>query len=134
MDMQAALRARLVADAGVAALVAGRIYWVQAPQDDGLPRITLQIISDGRPQTFHGFQPLRSTKVQVDCRAASYSAASAIAEAVIAELATPETSNGIIFGRPQIDAKRDGDLFERSNAQEIHRTSLDLIIWWSVSA
>jgi hypothetical protein len=129
MDMQAALRARLIGDAGVSALASDRVYWVQAPQDAALPRITLQTISADRPQTFKGFQPLRSARVQCDIWAASYSAARTIVEAVIAELAVPETSNGIIFGRPQVDGER--DLFERSDTQEIHRISLDLIIWWS---
>lgn len=129
--MQAALRARLISDAGVAALVGQRIYWIQAPQSADIPRITLNRISDDRQQTYSGFQPLRSTLVQCDIWAETYAKALLIEQAIISELAAPETSNGIVFSRPQIDASRDG--FERTDTQEIYRISLDLIIWWATA-
>ena len=68
MDWQAALRARLVAAAPVTALVGSRIYWVDRPQASALPAITLQTISDDRPQHMKGFIGLNPARVQVDKR------------------------------------------------------------------
>ncbi len=128
MDMQGALRARLLAAAPITALVAQRIYWVDRPQSGQLPTIVLQTISDGRPQHLKGFNDLRETRVQVDVFGTTYSQVRAIAEAVIAALIPANTSNGVIFNRALVDGAR--DLGERTETQFIHRHSLDLLIWW----
>lgn len=127
MDMQGALRARLVA----AALpgVGSRIYWVDRPQGSALPAITLQTISGERPQTHDGFQGLRSSRVQMDVWATSYAQARQITDAAVAALAPDETSNGVNFGRMFFEGER--DLLERIETQAIHRTSIDLIVWHS---
>ena len=126
MDWQAALRARLVAAAPVTALVGSRIYWVDRPQASALPAITLQTISDDRPQHMKGFIGLNPARVQVDLWTASYGAAADLAEKVIAALAPADTANGIRFERAFVDGKR--DLGERVETQFIHRASIDFII------
>lgn len=126
MNWQAALRARLAAAAPVTALVAQRIYWVDRPQASALPAITLQTISDLRPQHMKGFQDSRSSRCQIDVWAASYAAARDISEAVIAALAPPVTSDGIRFDRSFVDNIR--DLGERVETLFVHRTSIDFII------
>jgi hypothetical protein len=127
MDYQSALRARLIAAAPVNALVAGRVYWVDRPQASTLPAVTLQVISDERPQTHDGFTTSRATTVQVDCWGRTYSEKVAVAEAVINALVPAETSNGVRFLRSFVDSVR--DLGERVETQFIHRTSVDLIVW-----
>ncbi len=131
MDMQGALRARLLAAAPVTALVAQRISWVDRPQASALPSITLQVISDERPQHMKDFNDLRDARVQIDCWALSYASASAIKEAVIAALVPEQTGNGIIFNRALVDGAR--DLGERTETQFIHRHSIDLLIWWQTA-
>lgn len=127
MDMQGALRARLIAAAPVNALVAGRVYWVDRPQGSAMPAITLQVISDERPQDMEGFVSARATTVQVDCWATSYAAKTQLAEAVIASIVPAQTSNGIKFLRSFVDSVR--DLGERVETTFYHRTSIDLIVW-----
>jgi hypothetical protein len=51
MDMEGALRARIVA---LATAAAARVYWVDRPQGTALPSITLQIISGDHPYTYSG--------------------------------------------------------------------------------
>jgi hypothetical protein len=126
MDWQSALRARLKADAPVVTLVGTRIDWVDRPQTTALPAITLQTISDLRPQHMGGFDGTKEARVQVDVWAATYASAKAITEAVLAVLVPANTANGVSFSRAFVDNIR--DLGERIETQFIHRTSMDLII------
>jgi hypothetical protein len=127
MDMQGALRARLLAALPVTALVEQRVYWVDRPQASALPAITLQVIADGRPQDMEDFVSTRETTVQVDCWATSYAKKTELAEAVIAALAPKTTLNGVTFLRSLVDSVR--DLGESLDTQFSHRTSIDLIVW-----
>lgn len=129
MDMQGALRARLIGDVAVAALVASRVYWVERPQGAGLPAITLQTVSGSRPRHMAGLQDLRPTRVQLDAWAESYADARRVAEAVVAALAAHHSANGIVF-RP-MGFENERDLIERLGTKSIHRTTLDLIVWHS---
>ncbi|MES2902825.1 MAG: DUF3168 domain-containing protein [Pseudomonadota bacterium] len=129
MDMEGALRARLLAAAPVNALVAGRVYWEDRPQGSVLPDITLTPIDDARPQTMDGFQSFRPTQVQIDVRATTFSQKKALTEAVIAAVTPRETSNGIRFDRAADIRPR--SLNERTDTQFIYRTAIDLIVWHS---
>lgn len=126
MDWQGALRARLLAASPVTALVAQRIYWVDRPQAAALPAITLQSISEDRPQHFAGFDGLDVNRCQVDVWAASYAQVQQVKEAVIAALVPESTANGIHFARSFLDSIR--DLGERTETMFIHRASIDLMI------
>lgn len=126
MDFQGALRARLVAAAPVTTLVAQRIYWVDRPQTAVLPSVTLQVITEDRPQHMAGLDGMDVARVQIDVWGTSYGQVRPIAEAVIAALLPENTSNGIIFSRAFVDSVR--DLGERTETQFIHRASIDLII------
>lgn len=127
MDMQSGLRARLLADTTVAAATAGRVFWVQRPQATALPAITLQTISDPRPDHLQGFDAARATRVQLDCWASSFDAALTLARAAIATLAAPENISGKQFGPARVDGQR--DLGEDVNGTFVHRQSVDLLVW-----
>lgn len=126
MDFQGALRARLTGLAG------GRVYWVDRPQAAALPSITLQTISDPRPQHLKGFEELRPTRVQVDCWADTYSAAKSLMEQVIAAAVPESTSNGIRFDRAMVESVQ--DLGERTETKFIHRQTADFIFHWATAA
>lgn len=131
MDMQGALRARLLAAAPVTALVSQRIYWVDRPQGSSLPVIRLQVVSDPRPQHLKGFQTLRETRVQVSVLAETYASARAVTEAAIAALVPQNTSNGIIFDRALVDAADESG--DQTETQFIHHHRTDLLIWWQAA-
>lgn len=120
-DMQTALRSRLTGGAA-----GTRVYWNIVPQTATLPYIRLQTISDPRPEHLKGYQGARTTRVQVDCYAATYAAARSMAEAVIAATATPGTTSGIHFGRIKAEGPR--DLGEDTAQGYTHRASLDLLV------
>lgn len=129
MDMPGALRARIT---GANTAAGQRAYWVDRPQAAALPAVTLQIISDQRPQHLKGFNPLRDTRVQIDCWGNSYGEVAALKEAVLAAVVPESIANGIRFDRAIIDGER--DLGEQTETQFIHRASIDLIVWWALAS
>lgn len=139
MDWQAALRARLIAAGPVAALVATytpnggsptkAIFWVDRPQLSDLPAITLQIITEARPQHMLGFVGLDASMVQMDIWGTSYAQVQQLKEAAIAAVIQENTANSVRFARAFVDSIR--DLGERVETQFIHRSSVDLIFHYS---
>jgi hypothetical protein len=125
-DFATALRARLVADAPVAA-VTTKIHWGIVPQGTTLPYIRLNTISDPRPEHLGGYDGARVTRVQADCFATTYGAARGLAEKVIAAVATPATSGGVQFGRIKAEGPRDlGE--DVPGLGYINRASVDLLV------
>lgn len=131
MDWQGALRARLIAASPVTALVEQRIYWVDRPQASALPAVTLQTVTEDRPQHMQGFDGLDVSTVQMDVWGASYAQVQQIKEAALAAVIPENTGNGVRFARAFVDFIR--DLGERVETQFIHRASIDLIFHHSPS-
>lgn len=129
MDMEGALRARLLAATSVTSAVQHRIYWEERPQQTDLPAITLSLPFDGRDQHLGGFQSVRSAQLQVDIWARSFAEKKAIKEAVIATLAPPHSGNGIRFqGATGIDAT---PLNERVETRTIFRDAIRMTLHFS---
>lgn len=128
MDMQGALRARIT---GASTTAGTRVYWVDRPQSAALPAVTLQTISDPRPQHLKGFDELRETRVQIDCWADTYAIAKALMEAVLTAVVPENTANGIRFDRALVDSTNDSG--ERTETKFIHRQTADLFFWWATA-
>lgn len=124
--MEAALIAKLLATAGVTALVSTRINWSRRPQGAALPAIVLQRIS-GTPDVHHaGASGLVVSRVQVDCWAASYGSAKAVARAVETAITAQTFTQGATrFDVILIDSERDDSTDETT---PLFRTSLDLMV------
>lgn len=124
--MEPALIAKLLATAGVTALVSTRINWGRRPQGSPLPCIVLTRI-DGAPDVHHGGRSgLVSSRVQVDCWGESYGAAKGVARAVeTAVTAQTFTQGAIRFDVILIADERDSTFDE---VTPLFRTSLDLMI------
>lgn len=127
MDFQEGVRARLIANSAVKAIVAARVSWMARAKGAPLPAITLQVISDPRPAHLKGLEGARSTRVRCDCWAESYGAALSLARAAIATLAPPAAVGGKRFGNAQVAGQQDlsEDL---GNGSFIHRQAVDFII------
>lgn len=124
--MEAALIAKLLAATGVTALVSTRINWSRRPQGSALPAIVLHRI-DGTPDVHHaGASGLVVSRVQVDCWAASYGSAKAVARAVETAITAQTFTQGAIrFDVILIDSERDDSTDETT---PLFRTSLDLMV------
>lgn len=123
--MEAALLAKLLATAGVTALVGTRVNWSRRPQAEVLPALVLNKI-DGIPDVHHGGNSgLVVSRVQADCWGATYGSAKALANAVKAITAQTFTQGAVRFDCILIDSERDSTTDETT---PLFRTSLDLMI------
>lgn len=124
--MEAALIARLLATAGVTALVSTRINWSRRVQSEALPAIVLHRI-DGAPDVHHGgASGLVASRVQVDCWGATYGSAKAVARAVETAITAQTFTQGVVrFDVILIADERDSTFDETT---PLFRTSLDLMI------
>lgn len=131
MDWQEALRARLLADGPLAALVGTRIDWVERPQGKPLPAVTLQCIADAHDQHLKGFESLQPARVQYDVWASTFASATAVKNALIAAAVPAQSGNGHTFARGMVDLPP-RDISERITAGDgaaktIFRVRMDLI-------
>ncbi len=127
MSWEAALVARLMAAPQVFALSGENIEWDDRAPDAPLPAITLQTITDARPQNNDGFDAFWPTRVQVNCLAQTKSQAVALRRAAIAALVPYAEQDGTIFLRSFIDGG--GSDAERQPTGRLCRERTDLIIW-----
>lgn len=82
MSAYGALRRRLTADAGVAAIAGSRVFPMAAPQGAAYPLITYQRISQDALVTHEGPAEMRKNRYQVTAVAKSYTDAQRLANAI----------------------------------------------------
>lgn len=82
MTITEAVRAYLVAQAGITALVSTRVRTTQADESDALPYILLTTVSDYSEYSMAGEVGLARSRVQVDCIGGTPLSASNVSEAV----------------------------------------------------
>lgn len=83
MSLQGALRARLLANAGVAAASGSKVAW---DERTGLPGVVLSKVSPGQSWTHDGLNPLVQPRVQIDSYGATRTQAQDLADAVQEEM------------------------------------------------
>ena len=125
--MEIALRAKLLANAPLVAIVGPRITWTERPQGNVLPAIVLQVVADNRPQDFKARVGFRDTRVQIDCFAATRSVVVSLREAVINALSVQGAIAGVSFGRVFINNIIDRG--EDTDTGFVHRDLIDATIW-----
>lgn len=107
-DFATALRARLVADTAVSAIVSTRIYWGVVPQGAALPYVRMHVISDPRPEHLKGYESARRTRVRASCFAASFGTAKQLGSKIKDAVNAPwSTADGKV-GRVKAEGPREG--------------------------
>lgn len=114
-DLASAFRDRLLADAGVSAIVGTRIYWGAVPQSAALPYVRLHVISDPRPEHLKGYQSTRTTRIQASCFAATFGAAKQLGGRIVQALGVPWMAAGGRVGRVKCQGPREGQGSESPN-------------------
>jgi hypothetical protein len=126
--MEEELRAVLLANAGVAALVPpANVNWGSHPQGLALPGIVLNTIGDAEGYTMTGPDGLSQGRVQVDCYGTSYGQAKELSRAVIAALSGYR--GGGFQGVFRVGT-RDGREGGTNEATRPSRVSLDFTTHW----
>lgn len=117
-----AVRAALLADVAVTALVADRVYPLQAPQNPTLPFLVLTQVSDVPASTFTGAPAglLSAVRMQVDAYAERYAEAHELAAAV-------DDCLGALSGTP-ISAIRENTTDSRDDGTELYRAGGDYLV------
>lgn len=122
--MEDDLRARLKA-----ALPGTRIEWIDRPQKQSLPSITLQVISPGRDYHMKGATGLAGSRVQADCWGETYVSAKTVSRALIAAIEPPATHGGTRFSATFLDGSRDLPPEDIDGGTKVYRVTMDFIIW-----
>ena len=127
--MEEALRTLLAADAGVAGAVGTLVFWVEAPQSVNADFINLHLVSGVPDIAMQGPTGLVESRVQVDCWAATYSAAKTIGRAVKAAVNGYRGDIGSISIRLiRIAGERDDTSPPTGDGHTRYRNSIDLLI------
>jgi len=124
--MESSLIAKLLATAGVTALVSTRVNWSRRPQGEPLPAVVLHVI-DRIPDVTHGGRSgLLVSRVQCDCWGETFGSAKAVARAVEEALTAQTFTQGAVrFDAILIDSERNDTSDETT---PLFRTSLDLMV------
>jgi hypothetical protein len=127
VTFETALAGRLLDAPDVVARVGTRVDWEVRVQGAPVPAITLETVTDMRPQTFRGLQRARWTRVQINVWAGSKKDATEIRELVIATLLPATNVGGVQFQRAQDVAVLPRP--ERTPTEQIYREIIDLTLW-----
>lgn len=128
MAMEEALRAALLADPAILAMVkSDGVAWGKLPQASELPFIALHRITGGYEYTQGGRVPTTMSTVQIDCWAGTYQAAKLLSRAVIArldQLTAPPFQGCFVLSERDDEEAGDGPDPDRST--DFFGTSLDV--------
>jgi hypothetical protein len=129
MTLEEGLRAALAADAGIAALVAGRIRPLRLAQGEAYPALTYQRIAGTPRSTLDGATGRLRSLVQVTCWAETYLGAKQLA-ATVRAFATDATGTWgtVPILRCEPPEERDTEPVEGGGAPALYGVALDLTI------
>ena len=140
MTIGAALRAHLLADVQIAAMVTARVYPLQLPQKTVLPAIVLTRISGPRPGHLRGANGIARPRYQVDSWAVTHYVATLLGVLCRQRLNgyTGTWSDGdspemIIRVTILMEPEGDRDLFVEDISGGLYRYSADYRIWHSTA-
>lgn len=124
--------ARLLAGAGVAAIVGDRIWPMDRPQGQPLPAVVVRRIDQAPLYQDSGSTGLERARVQVDCWADTPPAAIDLAVAVKAQLNDFEgASAGTTFQSVTIIGEHDNSETGAGRASYPRRVGVDFEIWFT---
>lgn len=129
--MHEAVRAILVGDSALAALVGTRVNWMLRPQQvTALPAVILRTVSAPREYDMAGPCGLVDSRLQVDVWAETYGAAKVAARAAMAALSGFRgTSAGTEIKGAFVINERDLQEDDTGEVNRLFGTSFDVRIW-----
>lgn len=90
-----AIYSLLTNDAGVSALVSGRVYPLGLPQNAVQPCVSYSVSEEAEDETFDGQGGVSQADILIDCWATTYDEAQAVAQAVKSAL---QNNTGLVAG------------------------------------
>lgn len=127
--MEEDLVARLVADAGVSAVVGGAVSWFERNRDDPLPVLVLTKVSPGRDYTHGGPDGLDGPRVQFDCLGRTGEEALALKRAVVACMEPSDTVGDTLFHNAFLEGETWISQGEQDGGEALFQLTLDFIFY-----
>lgn len=127
--MEEDLVARLLANTALVALVGDRINWIDRPEGDALPSVTLQVITSGDAYTYEGRVRFVNSRVQTDCWGRSYLEAKLVSRALRDAIEPPATIGSTSFGQSFRENAPDFPPEDIAGGVTAYRVNGDFIIW-----
>jgi hypothetical protein len=130
MTIEQALRAKLIADSTLYALVGQRVYYIgKVPQDVTLPYVTIQAIDDIPVHSHDGFSKLSTVRIQINSFDDSYLGCKTVDAAIFAAIDSQKgTWSGVEIG--SCFKEQSGD-FPNDDNPDISGVHTDYIIQYN---
>ena len=127
-----AIYSRLASDGTVSGLVGTRIRPAMLRQEDALPALVYNVIANVHVNHVSGLAGLSHARIQVDCWAASHSAAETLAAAVRARLdGWSGSSGGVSVTGSLIIEDNYGDALSLMDDDTMRgRITIDISVWY----
>jgi hypothetical protein len=125
MTMRADLRARIVNDSAVAAIVGTAVSWFEKKRGDAYPCVILNTIDPGRDYDHKGPDPLENPRVQIDSYAATPAEADALSLAVRNVMESAATQGGTQFWGAFLESENSFAEGELDGGTRVYRISQD---------
>ena len=125
--MEAALSGRLMADAGVAAIVGDRVFWDSRPEGSELPALVMTMLNGEQPRAMRGNVSIERSYVQFKAIAEDKAAAVALRKAVIAVVEVEGIHGGVTFQAAQNIEHRGAPV--NTNSAVIDQDIIDAVIF-----
>lgn len=116
----------LLANAGVKAIVKQNVNPGIAPQNSTLPDLTVTRVSETPQQSLKRASGLIETRVQVECRAKTYTAVDKLGQAVRAAL---QDLRGTYAGRKAVFLAAGSDYDDHADDASVFRRMIDFYCW-----
>lgn len=129
-DLRPALRAFLLADASIVAMVGARVHPVRLPQGQKEPSVVYHRISALGDHNMAGPSGLSQVRMQVDCWAASSDTAAELSDLVKARL---DGFRGPMPGSPPVEVQGiffDNEREDFDAGMELYRMSRDYVVFF----
>lgn len=129
MTIEAVITKHLTENAGVAALIAGRVYPKQLPQGPTYPAIVYHRISGPRVHSHDGASGLAYPRFQFDCFAKTHVQAKALCDAVRLAI---DGFKGLMGGAGGVDVQAvfcEDDTDDYDDELKVHVQQLDAVFW-----
>lgn len=126
--MEDALRALLVGDVAVTALVGQRVYWGTIPQGSAAPSVAMYVITRLSSYTMQGSDGLEESRIQIDVRDTELARAWQVRDAIKSLISGYRgTVQGIALQGLFLVSER--QRFESIGSESFHTVSMDVQVW-----
>ena len=131
--MRKALRAKMLANSALAAIVGTRVYNMDTrPQGGALPAVTIRQINGARQYTHDGVGGLVAARVEVNCYGASGADASSLATAARRAIeGNGFTLDGETVHSVMLQGEQDFTGEAEAAGVRVYRVALDFEVWFA---